>query len=100
LSSLLHQGTPSPGNSNDASSNTSREDSETQKTQKRKHGPSEYELRREANIAENQQLLASLGLSEGGNNAILGKSLTKEKRKKGEKGKGEGYVFLLSIIYD
>ena len=38
--------------------------------------------------------MASLGLSEGGSSAILGKLSTNEKRKKGEKGKAEGYVFL------
>ena len=93
LPSLSHQGTPTPDNSSDASSSTSIAASVVT-TQRQQHGPSEYELRREANIAENKQLLASLGLSEGGSSAILGKPSTNEKRKKGEKGKAEGYVFL------
>jgi hypothetical protein len=89
MSSLSNQGTPSPDNFNDASSSTSTANSEPQK---RQHGPSEYELRQAANIAENKRLLASLGL-DGGTSAILGK------RKKGEKGKAKGYVFLFCTAY-
>lgn len=73
MSSLSHQGTPET--SHDASI-----------AEKRQQGPSEYELRREANIAENQKLLASLGLSEGGS-SVIDKSSSKVKRKKGDKGK-------------
>jgi hypothetical protein len=90
LPSLSHQGTPSPADGSSTSITT--EDSVIQKRQK---GPSDYEMRREAKIAENKRLLASLGLSEGGSNAILGKSSTNAKRKKGEKGKGKEFVFCL-----
>ena len=93
MPSLSHQGTPTPDNSNDASSSTSIAALEVM-TQRQQHGPFEYELRQEANNSENKQLLASLGLSEGGSSAILEKSSTNEKRKKGEKGKAKGYVFL------
>ena len=98
MPSISHQGTPIPGNSNDASTSTNIADSETT-TQRRQHGPSEYKLRRESNIAENKRLLASLGLSEGGSSAILGKSSTNEKRKKEEKGKVQRYVFLFCTAY-
>ena len=81
MSSQSHQGTPSPGESNDASS-ANIADSETPR---RRQGPSEYQLQREANIAENQQLLARLGLSGGGSSAILG-NLPTEKGKEKEKG--------------
>jgi len=84
LSSLSHQGTPNPDESNDDSIRTN-----IGERQERQHGPSEYALRREANIAQNQQLLVSLGLSEGGSSALL----TNIKRKKGEK--GERYDFCL-----
>jgi hypothetical protein len=89
LSSLSHQGTPTPGNSSDATSTAVSE------TQRRQHGPSEYELRREANIAENKRLLDSLGLSKGGSSAILDGSPANVKRNKGEKEKGKRYVFCL-----
>ena len=56
--------------------------------ERRQKGPSEYELQRAANIAENQKLLASLGLSKGGSGVIgLEKSSKKVKRGKGEKEK-------------
>ena len=87
LSSLSHQGTPSPDNSNEAS---------TSLQEKRQPGPSDYELRRQANIAENEQLLASLGLSKGGS-SFIGKT------KKGKKGKGEKVercaFFFFSSVY-
>lgn len=86
MPSLSHQGTPSPGDSNEAVIITS-----LAETPKRQKGPSEYQLRREANIAENQTLLASLGL--GGGNALLDKSSTKGKRKKGGKGKRYSFCF-------
>jgi hypothetical protein len=87
LSSLSHQGTPDT--SNDASIGTS-------VAEKRKKGPSEYELEREANIAENRQLLASLGLLEAGS-SLFDKSSSKVKRKKREKGKR--YAFGLFGAY-
>jgi hypothetical protein len=62
--------------------------------ERRQKGPSEYELQREANIAKNQKLLASLGLSMGGSGVLgLEKSSKKVKRGKGEKGKR--YAFCL-----
>ena len=85
MPSLSHQGTPSPDNSNEAVISTS-----LPETQKRQNGPPEYQLQREANIAENQQLLASLGLL-GGGSALLDKSPTKGKRKKG--GQEKRYAF-------
>lgn len=84
MSSLSHQGTPD--NSNDSEAEAIAE--------KQHNGPSEYEMRRQANIAENQKLLANLGLSEGGS-TILGKSPTNEMRKKG---KGKGYAFCLFCL--
>jgi hypothetical protein len=76
MPSLSHEGTPDNSNDSDAIAET------------RRQGPSEYELRRQANIAENQKPLASLGLSKGGSGAIgLDKSSKKVKRKKGEKEK-------------
>jgi hypothetical protein len=63
--------------------------------ERRQEGPSEYELRREANIAENRQLLASLGLLEGGS-SLLDNPLSKVKRKKGDKEKR--YAFCLSLL--
>ena len=80
MSNLSHQGTPSP---DDASGSTSTADSENQRRPKKQKGISDYQARREANIAENKRLLAGLGLSEGGSSAILGKSATNVKRKKG-----------------
>jgi hypothetical protein len=77
LPSLSHQGTLSPDDSNEAVISTS-----LPETQKRHNGPSEYQLQRDANIAENQQLLASLGLL-GGGSALLDKSSAKAKEKKG-----------------
>ena len=80
MPSLSHEGTPD--NSNDS------DDHAIAETRRRQDGPSEYELQRQANIAENQKLLASLGLSKGGSGAIgLDKSSKKVKRGKGEKGK-------------
>jgi hypothetical protein len=82
MPSLSHQGTPNNSNDSDAVA------------ERRQDGPSEYELQREANIAENQKLLASLGLLEGGSSSIdLDKSLKKGKGKKGGKEKGKKYVF-------
>lgn len=81
MPSLSHQGTPENSNDLDAEAVA--------------NGQSEYELRREANIAENQKLLASLGLSEGGSSALLGKSPMNEK---GKKGKGKGYAFCLFCL--
>jgi hypothetical protein len=89
MSSLSHQGTPD--NSNDSEAEAIAE--------KQHNGPSEYEMRRQANIAENQKLLANLGLSEGGGSAILGMSPTNEM---GKKGKGKRYalcLFCLSNYY-
>jgi len=82
MPSLSHQGTPDNSNDLDAIA------------ERQQDGLSEYELRQEANIAENQKLLASLGLLEGGSSAIdSDKSLKKVKRKKGEKRKR--YTFCL-----
>jgi hypothetical protein len=82
MKSLSHQGTPDNSNDSDAIAEA------------RQDGPSEYALQREANIAENQKLLASLGLLEGGSSSIdLDKSLKKGKGKKG--GKGKRYAFCL-----
>jgi hypothetical protein len=81
LSTLSDQGTLSTGIPNDASSSTSIADSETQSRQL-DHGPSDYEKRRQANIAENRRLLASLGL-EGGSSALL---------------KEKGYAFCLFYL--
>jgi hypothetical protein len=97
LPSQSHQGTPSPDESNDASSSASIADSESE-TPRRRHGPSEYQLRREANIAENQKLLASLGLSGGGSSAILGNLPTQTKKGEKGKGKGKGYAFFFFCI--
>jgi hypothetical protein len=100
LPSQSHQGTPSPGESNDARSSA---DSEFEsETPRRRDGPSEYQLQREANIAENQKLLARLGLSGGGSSAILGNLPTQTKKgEKGKgKGKGKGYaLFFFCIAY-
>jgi hypothetical protein len=85
LPSLSHQGTPSPDDSNEAVISTSL--AETQK------GPSKYQLQREANIEENRQLLATLGLL-GGGSALLDKSLPKGKRKKREKGKRYAFCII------
>lgn len=91
LSSLSHQGTPSPDTLNGASIITSI-------PERQKLGPSDYELQREANIAENKRLLASLGLSKGGSGFIdKSESSSKVKRKKGEKGKR--YAFCLLVAY-
>ena len=82
MPSLSHQGTPNNSNDSDAIA------------ERRQDGLSKYELRREANIAENQKLLASLGLLEGGSSVIdSDKSLKKVKGKKGEKKKR--YTFCL-----
>jgi hypothetical protein len=43
-------------------------------------GPSEYSMMREANIAKNKELLASLGLGNGG--GIFGESPSSKKEKK------------------
>jgi hypothetical protein len=75
MPSLSHQGTPD--NSNDTDAIAERQD----------NGPSEYQLRRQANIEENRKLLSSLGLS------ASHKLLKKVKGKRREKGKG--YVFCL-----
>ena len=85
MSSLSHQGTPD--NSNDLDPQASTKIGE----ERQQHGPSQYELRREANIAENQRLLASLGLLGGGSNALRDKSPTN----KGKKGQEKGYVLCL-----
>ena len=50
MPSLSHQGTPNNLSDLDAVA------------ERRQDGPSEYELQRQANIAENQKLLASLGV--------------------------------------
>ena len=72
---ISHQGTPDNSNESDA-------------IERRQDGLSEYALKRQANIAENQKLLSSLGLLEGGSSTIdLDKSSKKGKGKKGEKGK-------------
>ena len=60
-------------------------------TAKQQHGPSEYAMRRQANIEENHHLLASLSLS-GGGSSTLDKLLLKGRKKKGE---NKGYGFLL-----
>ena len=88
MPSLSHQGTPDNSNDLDAVA------------ERRQHGLSEYELQREANIAENQKLLASLGLLEGGGSSIdLDKSSKKGKGKKG--GKGKRYACcLLCCLFD
>jgi hypothetical protein len=86
LSSLSHEGTPEAGISDDAT---------TSIAEKRKHGPSEYEQRRQANIAENHRLLASLGLSGGGSSAL--DKLSKGKKKKGGKEKRYGFCFVYII---
>jgi hypothetical protein len=86
LSSLSHEGTPEI--SNDATA--------TSIAEKRQHGPSEYELRRQANIAENNRLLAGLGLSEGGSSALK-KLSSKEKKKNGEKKKRYGFCFVYIV---
>ena len=87
-SSLSNQGSPSPNNSNDACINPS--------ISKKRHGPSEYELRRQANIAKNKEILDSLGLSMGGSSVIdPDKSSKKVKGKKG--GKGKRYAFCLFL---
>jgi hypothetical protein len=89
LSSLSNQGTPSPENSINASTSTS-------KAKERWHGPSDYELRQQANIAENERLLASLGLSKGGSSLIdPDKSSKNVKGKKG--GKEKRYAFGLFL---
>ena len=81
---LSHQGTPDNSNASDA----------IEKRPQLEGGPSEYQLQREANIAENQKLLANLGLSEGGSSVIdSNKSSKTSKGKKGEKGKK--YTFSL-----
>jgi hypothetical protein len=83
LSSLSHERTPDAGISDDATPSI---------PVKRKHGPSEYEQRRQANISENHRLLASLGLSGGGSSALV-KSSAKGKNKKGDKSKRYGFCF-------
>jgi hypothetical protein len=89
LSGLPHQETMTTGISNDASTSTSIADSETQR-RKPEDGRSDYAKRRDANIAQNRQLLASLGLSEGGS-GILGMEA---------KEKGYGFcLFCLSNYY-
>jgi len=85
-SRLSNEGTPD--NSNDTSVGTNIA------PKKPKHGPSDYELKKQANIEENRKLLAGLGLSNGGSSAILGNSLTN--KKKGEK--EERYAFCLFCI--
>ena len=72
MSSLSHQGTPD--DSKEASTSSGVEE----KGRQQASGPSEYQRRREANIAENQRILATLGLSGGGSSALLDKSPTKE----------------------
>ena len=86
MKSLSHQGTPTPGVSNEATI----EDLGTP-AERQQDGGSEYAMRRDANIAENKRLLASLGLSEGGSSAIRDKSVTKKGKGKGkEKEKEKG----------
>ena len=82
MSSLSHEETPDADISDDATPSL---------PVKRKHGPSEYEKRRQANIAENNRLLASLGLSGGGSSAL--DKLSKGKGKKGDKPKMYGFCF-------
>lgn len=89
LLGLSHEGTPDI--SNEASTTGS-----TGMATKEQHGPSEYELRRKANIEENQRLLASLGLS-GGGSSIIDKQSSKGKKKKGAK--GERYFGLFCCAF-
>ena len=89
LLGLSHEGTPDI--SNEASTTGS-----TRMAAKEQHGPSEYELRRQANIEENQRLLASLGLS-GGGSSIIDKQSSRGRRKKG--GKGERYFGLFCCSF-
>jgi hypothetical protein len=75
LSNLSRKGTPDNSNEATVSRNIV--------AKKQQHGPSDYELKRQANIEENRKLLDELGLSKGGSSAIVGKSSTR--KKKGEK---------------
>jgi hypothetical protein len=92
MPNISQRGTPAPGISNEAGSIS--EDLGTP-AQRRQDGGSEYAMRRDASIAENRQLLASLGLSEGGSSAIRDKLLTKKGEKGKGKEKGKGYAFCL-----
>ena len=92
MPSLSHQGTPSPDDSNEAVISTS-----LPETQKQQNGPSEYQLQREANIAENRQLLTNLGLL-GSGSALLDKSSAKEKRMNGGKKERYAFYFLTLLI--
>jgi len=82
LSSLSHEETPDAGIPDGAS---------TSIAEKRNNGPSEYEQKRQANIAENHLLLASLGLSGGGSSAFKLDKSTKGKKKKGGREKRYGF---------
>ena len=88
--SLSHQGTPNPDNSNETSTSTII-------GERQQHGPSEYEMRQQANIADNQQLLDSLGLSEGGS-SVMKKPLTKVKKAKGNKEKRCAFCLFCSAF--
>jgi hypothetical protein len=72
LSTLSHEGSPDIPN-----------DASTSIAEKRQPGPSEYELRRQANIAENHRILASLGLAKGGSSALGKLSLKRNNKKYG-----------------
>lgn len=77
MSTLSHEGTPDIP-----------DDASMSIAEKRQPGPSAYELRRQANIAENHSILASLGLAKGGSSALDKLSL---------KGKNKKYGFLLHL---
>ena len=83
MSSLSHQGTPSPDDSNDASTSGNIEE-------RQQNGLSQYEQRRKVNIAENRELLAALGLSGGGSRALK-ELLMKGDREKEEEGERHGF---------
>jgi hypothetical protein len=85
--SLSHEGTPSPDVLNEASIDTGRQ----------QHGPSDYQLLREANIAKNKQVLASLGLAGGGSSALK-KKTRKDKRKKGEEEEKYGFCLFCNAF--
>ena len=71
------------------------DEASTSIARKREHGPSEYEVRRKANIEENHCLLASLGLSGGGSSTLDKLSLKGRKKKGGNKRYGFLLVYMV-----
>ena len=89
MPSLSHRGTPDDSNDLDAIA----ESRQSIPPESRRSGPSDYALQREANIAENNKLLASLGLLDV--SSLLGSDKSSKKGKKKKGGEEKRYVFCL-----